>query len=68
MPVPEIELYAKAHSGVGKVLRVSELAGLRWRSIHQESISIVPEAQKQAVKRLRNLVERSVPNVPLVFQ
>jgi site-specific recombinase XerD len=28
----------------------------------------VPEGQKQAVKQLRAFVERSVPNVPLVFQ
>jgi integrase len=28
----------------------------------------VPEGQKQAVRQLRAFVERSVPNVPLVFQ
>jgi site-specific recombinase XerC len=27
----------------------------------------VPEGQKQAIRRLRAFVERSVPNVPLVF-
>jgi integrase len=34
---------------------------------HRHLRQFVPEGQKQAVKQLRAFVERSVPNVPLVF-
>jgi len=47
---------------------------MQSRSRHSRSTTMdiyaqfVPEGQKQAVKQLRSFAERSVPNIPLVFQ